>query len=147
MDPNETETTGWPQVGELTQLGLWMAANVAGMVTAVILGDGPFFKALAKRVGRGKTASQPPSQQKSLTMLAGAVIGCDRATIEAVLGPPRSTGLTDLGVIVHPQKIFWHAPIWYYPLPKNGNMAMAISFEDQVANRVEFFGAPVLKSA
>ena len=147
MDANETETTGLPQVGELTQLSLWMAANFAGMITAVLLARGPFFKALAKRVGRGKIATKPLSEQKSLALLAGAVVGCDRSTIEAVFGPPRSTALTDLGVIVHPQKIFWHAPIWYYPLPKNGNMAMAITFEDQVANRVEFFGTPMLKAA
>jgi len=147
MDANETEITGWPQVGELTQLGLWLAANFAGMVTAVLLARGPFFKTLAKRVGRGKIATKPPTDQKSYSMLAGAVVGCDRATIEAVFGPPRSTALAGVGVIVHPQKIFWHASIWYYPLPKNGNMAMAISFEDQVANRVEFFGAPILKAA
>ena len=147
MESNEIETTGWPQVSELAQLSLWMSANFAGMVTAVLLARGPFFKSLLKRVGRGKSFSKPATEQKSLSMLATAVVGCDRATIEAVFGPPRSTGLTGLGVIVHPQKIFWHAPTWYYPLPKNGNMAMAISFEDQTANLVEFFAAPLLKAA
>ena len=147
MEANETDITNWPQVGELTQLGLWMAANCAGMVTAVLLARGPFFKALAKRTGWGKTSIKPSNDEKSLSLLAGAVAGCDRATIEAVFGPPRSTALTDLGVIVHPQKIFWHAPIWYYPLPRYGNMAMAISFDDQMAHRVEFFGAPMLKAA
>src|SRR3954464_7569153 len=44
---------GWEavSVSEFTQLALWMAATLAGLVTAVLLARGPFFRALARQVG------------------------------------------------------------------------------------------------
>lgn len=127
---------------ELSQLALWMAGNFAGLVTAVLLARGPFFKAMSARVGRGKPMSNPPSPRQSLAMLAGAIIGSGKEMIESVFGPPRSIGIDGLGVLVHPQKLFWHADIWYYPLPRQGTMAMAINFQDKTATQVEFFTMP-----
>ncbi len=36
----------------------------------------------------------------------------------------------------------WLAETWYYPLPRNGPMAMAINFSEDFATAVEFFKAP-----
>jgi len=127
---------------EFARLALWMAANFAGMVTAVLLARGPFYRSLAARVGRGKKQMKPPSPQRSLSMLAGTIIGSSKTTIESVFGPPRSTGLDNLGVLVHPQVIFWQSDLWYYPVPRDGQTAMAINFRDQHATHVEFFTPP-----
>ena len=39
---------------------------------------------------------------------------------------------------------YWHASTWYYPLPKNKSLAMAIEFDDDAARKVEFLRAPGL---
>ncbi|HXE55134.1 MAG TPA: hypothetical protein VN541_19080 [Tepidisphaeraceae bacterium] len=128
--------------GELAQLALWMAARLAGMITVVLIARGPFFQSLAARLGRGKTARRKPSLRQSLPMLAAAVVGSSKSTIESVFGPPRSAGVKDVGVVVHPQMVFWNADVWYYPLPREGPMAMAINFVDDRAAKVEFFTSP-----
>jgi hypothetical protein len=127
---------------ELSQLALWMAGNLAGLVTAVMLARGPFFRKISAGIGRGKCHTNPPSPTDSLTLLANAIIGSGKEMIEAVFGPPRSIALEELGVLVHPQHLFRAADIWYYPLPRKGAIAMAINFHDQTATRVEFFTAP-----
>lgn len=132
-----------PQHGnDFAQLALWMAAHFAGMITAVLLARGPFFQALAARTGRGKTAIRKPSPRQSLPILAGAIIGSSKSTIESVFGPPRSAAVHDIGVVVHPKMVFWNADTWYYPLPREGPMAMAINFRDDLATQVEFFTSP-----
>jgi hypothetical protein len=77
-------------------------------------------------------------------MLAGAIIGSNKATIESVFGPPRSAAVKDVGVVVQSQQVFWQADTWYYPLPRSGPLALAISFSEDVATQVEFFSAPQL---
>lgn len=62
--------------------------------------------------------------------------------IESVLGPPRSAAVKGVAVVVNPKMVFWHADTWYYPLPQNGPMAMAIDFNDDLATQVEFFTTP-----
>lgn len=131
-----------PRAGDFTQLALWTAANLAGMITGVLLARGPFFHALAGRVGKGRHSSARPSPRRSLSLLAEAVLGSSRQTVESVFGPPRSTGVPDIGVVVHPRKIFRITDVWYYPLPRNGPHAMAVHFRDDLAVRVEFFTAP-----
>lgn len=132
-----------PEAGrELTQLAMWMAATLAGLVTAVLLARGPFFRRLLKSVGRGKKRIRRPTPAQSLPMLAGTIVGSSRATIESVLGPPRSAALKGIGIITFPKMVFWHADTWYYPLPRNGPMAMAINFADDFATQVEFFSTP-----
>ena len=140
MKPHESKLP--PHPGDFTRLSLWMAANLAGMVTAVLLIRGPFYRALAARVGKPRRARKP-SRQRSLTLLAAAVIGADKSTIESVFGPPRSTAVPELNaVIVHPQKLFWQADQWFYPLVRDGHTAMAIHFQDDHATHVEFFTCP-----
>ena len=127
---------------DLTELALWMAASLAGMVTAILLARGPFFQSLMKKVGRGKRSARKPSRRQSLPRLAGAIIGSSKSTIESVFGPPRSAAVTGVGVVVHPKMVFWQADTWYYPLPRNGPMAMAINFNEDLATQVEFFTSP-----
>lgn len=131
-----------PEGSDFAQLALWMAANLAGMVTAILLIRGPFFKAILKKMGRGKISHCKPTREQSLPILAEAIIGSSKATIESVFGPPRSAALEGIGVVVRPKMVFSQSDTWYYPLPRNGPMAMAINFSEDHAMRVEFFTSP-----
>lgn len=124
---------------EHNQLALWMAAGLAGMVSAVMLARAPFFEALLARFGPNKQRIKKPSQEKSLPMLASAILGSSRSTIQAVFGPPRSAVIEDVGVVVHPQQVYWQSDTWYYPLRRQGPMAIAINFQEDHAAKVEFF--------
>jgi hypothetical protein len=141
-------------VSELSQLALWMAAGLAGMVTAVLTARTPFFHSVMKRLGisplaapatesrrrRRKAPPARPSRKESLPMLAESIIGSNKSAIASVFGPPRSA------VIMHAAAAsaatYWQADTWYYPLPKSGPLAMAIEFNGDDARRVEFLRAP-----
>ena len=138
--PAPRETRG----SDFTQLALWMAANLAGMVTAILLVRGPFFRKLLKKLGGGSTRGRRPTREQSLPLLAGAIVGSSKSTIESVFGPPRSAALVGVGVVTHPKMVFWQADTWYYPIPRHGPMAMAINFNEDFATDVEFFTAPSL---
>src|SRR5688572_518060 len=43
---------------DFTHLALWMAATLAGVVTAALLARGPFFRALSRRVGWAKRSAR-----------------------------------------------------------------------------------------
>ena len=70
MKPHESKLP--PHPGDFTRLSLWMAANLAGMVTAVLLIRGPFYRALAARSENPRRARKPSRQARSLTLLAAA---------------------------------------------------------------------------
>lgn len=138
-------------VSELSQLALWLAAGLAGMVSAVLTARTPFFRAVMRRLGvpAGSTdlegcarvaESLRPGREQSLPMLAEAIVGTSKSAIASVFGPPRSA------VVTHPSAAlgatFWQADTWYYPLPKSGPLAMAIEFTGDDASRVEFLRAP-----
>ena len=137
-------------INEFSQIALWMTANLAGLMTAFFLSRSSFFESLAaKIIGRKRSASRSarPSPDEALPMLASAILGSDKATIESVFGPPRAAALCGAGgkaAVLAPDAIFWHADTWYYPLPRNGPLAMAIGFDAQLAKRVEFFQTPRL---
>ena len=148
-------------VGELTQLALWMAASVAGMVTALLIARRPFFESLLRSVGKGHPDAPrakrvpsrargarrllPPTPEESLPLLAEAIVGNTKAAVASVFGPPRSAALRGV-VSMGAGKAagYWQATTWYYPLPRNDALAMAIEFDDDAARRVEFFRAPGL---
>jgi len=138
-------------VGELGQLALWMAASLAGMVTAVLAARTPFFRSLMRRIGvtsgdatesrRGSRGTvRRPTREQSLPMLAEAIVGSSKSAIASVFGPPRSAVVMQAGAA--PGATYWHADTWYYPLPKSGPLAMAIQFHGDDARNVEFLRAP-----
>jgi hypothetical protein len=142
-------------VSEFTQLALYMAATVAGMVTALLVARRPFFEAMLKRVGGGgegprrakrvASRSRPaplPSAEESLPLLAEAIIGNTKAAVASVFGPPRSAAVRGVVKSAPGGNAYWQASTWYYPLPRSGALAMAIEFDDDAARRVEFFRAP-----
>lgn len=134
-------------VSDLGQLALWMAASLAGMVSAMLAARTPFFQSLLRRLGISESlAGRPrirklrPTREQSLPMLAEAIVGSSKSSIASVLGPPRSA------VVMHGNAksaaTYWQADTWYYPLPKSGPLAMAIEFTGDDAARVEFLRAP-----
>ena len=150
-------------VSEFTQLALYMAASVAGLVTALIVARRPFFESLLRRVSVGGGGAEgagprrakrvpsrstvrrpvPPTPEEALPLLADAIIGNTKAAVASVFGPPRSAALR--GVVKSGGTSgggYWHATTWYYPMPRNELLAMAIEFDDDAARRVEFFRAP-----
>ena len=136
-------------VNELSQLALWMAASLAGMVSAVLAARTPFFKSVLRRLGiTDSTESHPtvrklrPVREQSLPMLADAVVGSSKSAIASVFGPPRSAVVMHAGGSAGSAATFWQADTWYYPLPKSGPLAMAIEFTGDDASRVEFLRAP-----
>lgn len=143
-------------VGEWTQLALWMAASLAGMVTALLTARRPFFEALMQHAGgtrravagnravRSRKAGQRPTAEESLPMLADAIVGNTKAAVASVFGPPRSAAVRGVVKSAAKSPAFWQASTWYYPLPKNDALAMAIEFDEDAARRVEFFRAPGL---
>ena len=76
-------------------------------------------------------------------MLADAVIGNTKSGVAWVFGPPTSAVLAPNTAVVL-QANFWQANTWYYPLPSNGPLAMAVEFTDDLARRVQFLRAPGL---
>ena len=146
-------------VGDFAQLALWMAASLAGMVTALLVARRPFFESLLRTAGtggkKGGRAASParekggkalsrPTAEESLPMLAEAIVGNSKAAVASVFGPPRSAAVR--GAVKPSGKAppYWQANTWYYPLPRNDALAMAIEFDDDSAKRVEFFRAPGL---
>ena len=145
-------------VSQFTQLALWMAASLAGMVTALILARRPFFESLMRGIGGGgsagsggvsasgkvRRATPRPTAEQSLPMLAEAIVGNTKAAVASVFGPPRSAAVRGVVKSAGKAPAFWQASTWYYPLPRNDALAMAIEFDDDSARRVEFFRAPGL---
>jgi hypothetical protein len=136
-------------VSELSQLALWMAASLAGMVSAVLAARTPFFKSVLRRLGIADGAESHPKVRKlrpvreqSLPMLAEAVVGSSKSAIASVFGPPRSAVVMHASGSAGNGATFWQADTWYYPLPKSGPLAMAIEFNGDDARRVEFLRAP-----
>ena len=132
-------------VSELSQLALWMAASLAGMVTAVLAARTPFFRSVMRRMGltadAGNARAKRPTREQSLPMLAEAIVGSSKSAIASVFGAPRSA------VVMHAAAVpsgatYWQADTWYYPLPKSGPLAMAIQFDGDDARNVEFLRAP-----
>jgi hypothetical protein len=143
-------------VSDFTQLALWMAASLAGMVTALLIARRPFFESLMQNVGgkgggkgrgpsvrrRKSLVDKRPTAEESLPMLAEAIVGNSKAAVASVFGPPRSAAMRGSVKSGGKAPAFWQASTWYYPLPRNDAVAMAIEFDDDAAKQVEFFRAP-----
>jgi hypothetical protein len=123
------------------------------MVTAALTARTPFFRGVMRRLGisdaspNGGSNRAPtrPTRDQSLPMLAEAIVGSSKSAIASVFGPPRSAVVMHAAVAVTgggAGATYWHADTWYYPLPKSGPLAMAIEFQGDDAQRVEFLRAP-----
>ena len=133
-------------VAEFSHMALWATAVLAGMVTAMLTARAPFFRALMKRVGLGPTRdggdAERPSREESLPLLAHAIVGSSKSAVAEVFGPPRSALIHGVPAVGPGRPPYWQADTWYYPLPKNDCLAMAIEFANESARYVEFFRAP-----
>lgn len=130
-------------VRDLGLLALWMAATLAGMVTAALVARAPYFRKLGKSVGQKPAAGArrwKPSRGESLPMLASAIVGCSRGAVAAVFGPPRNSVVC--GTYVDGEQPTNET--WYYPIQREQNLAMAIEFSEDSARHVEFFRAPAV---
>ncbi len=128
-----------------SRLALWSAATLAGMDTGMLIIREPFFRRLLNRISgrrRRRVLRVPrPRPERSLPTLADAIVGSSKSTIQAVFGPPRGAVIS--GPMPGGGITFWDSTTWYYPLPRDGFIAMAILFDDDVARSVEFFETPV----
>jgi hypothetical protein len=146
-------------VRDFGQLALWMAASLAGMVTAMLVARGPYFRRLGRSVGLRPAASHRrrrdrrrhndgrslgygrPTRTESLPMLAEAIVGNTRENVAAVFGPPR--GAVVCGTVGAAGDASRNET-WYYPLEREQNLAMAIEFDGDAARHVEFLSAPLM---
>lgn len=69
--------------------------------------------------------------EDSLAGLRDAIVGNGKREISSVFGPPHSAAVRG----AH--------DTWYYPLRDRERLAMAISFNNDLAREVEFFHPPV----
>lgn len=143
-------------VGDFTRLAMWMAGTLAGLVTAVLVAQGPFFRDLAKRVGGGggkprrperrgegsRRDARRPTRAQALPMLAEAIVGNSKAAVASVFGPPRSAVLAGSA---SPGATYWDADTWYYAMPRAGQLAMAVEFADEYATGVLFLTPPAAR--
>src|SRR5947207_1697009 len=91
-----------PTAADLTQLPLYIAASLAGMVTAMLVSRAAFFEALKARLGRRpKREPVVPNRARSLPMLAEAVLGSSKWMIASVLGPPRAAADAGMTAVHH----------------------------------------------
>lgn len=125
------------------QLALWSAANLAGMATGRLIVRERFFQRLINKLAGHRRKRvirmRRPSPERSLPILADAVVGTSKATLFAVFGPPRTAVVqAENGKAI---TTCWLAQTWYYPVARHGPMAMAIRFEEDYASHVEFFSA------
>ena len=133
--------SGVPGARDFGQLALWMAATLAGMVTAVLVARAPYFRRLGRSVGRKPAEGarlRKPSPAQSLPMLAAAIVGNSRGAVAAVFGPPRNAVVC--GTYREGQSP--DRETWYYPIRREEHLAMAIEFAEDSARHVEFFKAP-----
>jgi hypothetical protein len=143
-------------VTDFAFIALWMAGSLAGLMTAALIRQAPLFRSLMRRLGlrrppgpnadhkskaAGKRARRP-SPQEALPMLADAIVGSSKSAVAKVFGPPHSAIISSQTTGLKPDT-YWVADTWYYPLPRNAPMALAIRFADDSARSVEFIRPPV----
>jgi len=106
---------------------LFLAPAVVGSFCAlVLLGQSRSVRhGLRRLIGRGA----PAAPTGALDAVRARIVGQDRRRIASVFGPP-------------PASTSAPCVTWYYPVRTVERTAMAISFEDDRATRVEFFQSP-----
>ena len=128
---------------DLRHLALWAAATLAGVVSVVLASRAPFFRRMQRKLGlSGTGGGRRPGRERSLPMLAEAIVGNTRGAVASVFGPPRTAVLSG-PVSGIAEAAAWEAETWYYALERDQPLAMAIEFDRDGARHVEFFQAPM----
>ena len=130
--------------GDLGQHVLRIAARVTGILAATMIAGRIVFRTRAGRAARVRPGPTRSREPEFLQLLAHAIVGCHKGMIEGLFGRPRTAAIDSVGLVVNPGTWFRQSNIWYYPLPRQGVMAMAIRFTNDTATQVEFFTSPRL---
>lgn len=110
-----------------TKLGAWLR----GFLSARRL---PSPSALRERIREGLP----------LPLLRDIVLGRRKSVVAELLGPPRSSGTSDLSAASVASSAFWRADVWYYAIDPTAQRAMAVTFDKSgMARVVDFFSAPM----
>ncbi len=122
-------------------LSIWTATTLASLVTWLLIAPPPFlqrllsrFAPVRRRVAATTRTSVKALRRRSLPALAEAIVGSDRAMIASVFGPPRAAVVEGVDAATISK-----TDTWYYTVPRQSHMAMAINFENELARRVVFF--------
>lgn len=128
----------WPSL-------LLSGSAYVGGVVSYLLARSPLMRSLLTRVlGINPRPLPLPrlSNTQSLHRLRMALLGRTRREIAESLGAPRiahfASGKTSAG-----DDAWWEADTWYYPVPRRGRTAMAITFAKHQAAEIEFIHVPM----
>ena len=123
------------------KLLLWTPLLLSGVVAAVLA-----TRAVRLRRAVRKLLARSGESPEAREQLRQAIVGNDKETIAAVLGPPptavhRGAGARAAsGAAARPHLA---ADTWYYPFDPARRTAVVIEFERGVARRAEFIQSPV----
>ncbi|HEX4123933.1 MAG TPA: hypothetical protein VHY37_04340 [Tepidisphaeraceae bacterium] len=130
---------------ELARVAIQTVAYAAGLLSEILEYLRPHGRRVAAPPDAPRITPRPikPPPPEALPLLTEAIVGSTKHTIARVLGAPRSAVLEGLAVIeADAHRAYMQTDIWYYPLPRHGQMAMAVTFAGNIARNVEFFRAP-----
>ena len=125
------------------RLLLWTPLLVGGVVASVLA-----TRAMRLRRAVRKMRAQPADSAEAREMLRRAVVGNDKETIVAVLGPPRAAAHRGAAAGAHAAGAadaadqFRAADTWYYPYDHAHRSAIVIEFAGGVARRAQFIESP-----
>ena len=100
-------------------------------VAPIVLGGGLLVFAVAMRLIGGEP------HRRSVHMLRRAILGRGKGSVLAVLGRPHAARY------IAAANSSFQADTWYYPMDHRDRSAIAVTFDNGVATRVEFFRSPV----
>jgi hypothetical protein len=109
-----------------TRLGTWLRGYFGG----------------SRRVRGGKQLSSLGDRRIAFGELREWLLGRSMAMIVDAFGPPRlmETGKATVSAVADAGVgSFWRSALWYYPIDRNVQSAMAIRFAGGVVQQVDFF--------
>jgi len=128
-----SERTGW------AKLVLWTPLLVGGVVAAVAASRASRLRRAIRRAIDGNDRSP-----ESIAMLRGAILGNDKASVAAALGPPRTAAhVAGFNKLMVPER-FLEADTWYYAFDRAEQSVIAIEFSRGVARDAHVVRAPAL---
>jgi hypothetical protein len=116
---------------------LWPLLLIGGVLFTLAARSG-ILEALLELIGGDiqDRSGRSAAADLSLQSLRHAIVGVDKRTIAAALGPPSATvGAGN----------FWSDNTWYYPLDRIARLALAIEFEQGIARQTEVLRSPAAR--